>query len=100
MTGALTDKGADIALDAVTGRATQTARTMYLVLLTADPGRTGTPATMSEYSATGYARQAYGPAAPSTTGNNRKSGNSGAISFGPLTGANGTTAITHVGLVS
>lgn len=100
MTGALTDKGADIALDAMTGRATQTARTVYLALLTADPTRTGTPASMSEYSATGYARVAYTPATPATTGSNRKSGNTGAITFGPLTGATGSVSVTHLGLVS
>lgn len=100
MPGALSDKGADIALDAVTGRATQTARATYLALYTADPGRTATPATAGEYSAAGYARVAYGPSAPATSGNNRSSGNAAPITFGPITGATGGTPITHICLVS
>jgi hypothetical protein len=100
MAGAMTDAGADRALDAVTGRATATARTMYLDLRTSDPGRTGTPATAGEYAATGYSRQTYTAAAPSTTGNNRKSGNTALLTFGPLTGANGSVSITHAALVS
>jgi hypothetical protein len=100
VTGALTDRGADIALDAVTGRTAAAARTMYLCALTADPTRTGTMATMTEYAATGYARQAYTPSAPATSGNNRLTNNTNTITFGPLTGATGAVAITHLALVS
>lgn len=100
MPGAASDRGADIALDAITGRATQTARTVYLALYTADPGRTATPATAGEYSAAGYARVAYTPSTPATSGSNRTSSNTGAITFGPITGATGAVSITHVCLVS
>jgi hypothetical protein len=100
MPGKASDRGADIALDAITGRQTQTARTMYLVLLTAAPTDATTLATMVEYTAAGYARQTWTPAAPSASGGNRRSANTNGITYGPLTGANGTTAITHAALVS
>lgn len=100
MTGAASDKGADIALDAVFGRATQTARTVYLALYTSDPGRTATPATAGEYSATGYARVAYTPNTPATSGSGRLTNNTNAITFGPITGATGSVSITHVCAVS
>lgn len=100
MPGAASDRGADIALDGMTGRATQTARTTYIALLTAAPTRTTTLATMTEYAAAGYARATYGPTTPATVGANRESSNTSQITIGPLTGANGTTAITHAALVS
>lgn len=100
MPGAATDRGADIALDAVFGRATQTARTVYLALYTADPGAAGTPATAGEYAATGYARGTYTPVAPAAATSSRQTSNSAQITFGPLTGANGATAITHCAVVS
>lgn len=101
MPGELSDKGSDIALDAVFGRATQTARTVYLALLTAAPADATTPATMTEYSATGYARQTFTPATPAASGGGaRRVTNSGAITFGPITGANGATGISHAAVVS
>lgn len=100
MPGELSDKGADIALDAVSGRATQTARTMYLALLTAAPTDATTPATMTEYSAAGYARPTFTPTTPAASGGVRRFSNSAQITIGPLTGANGSTAITHAALVS
>lgn len=100
MAGSLSDKGADIALDAASGRATQTARTMYLALLTAAPSNSSTPATMTEYAATGYSRQAWTPTTPAANSSARRTSNSNAITFGPITGANGSTSITHAALVS
>lgn len=101
MAGELSDKGADIALDAVSGRATQTARTMYLALLTAAPSDATTPATMTEYSATGYSRQTFTPTTPAASGGGaRRFSNSAQITFGPLTGANGASTISHAALVS
>lgn len=100
MPGELSDKGADIALDAISGRATQTARTMYLALLTAAPADATTPVTMTEYAATGYARQTFTPATPAASGAVRRTSNTGAITFGPLTGATGAVSITHAALVS
>jgi hypothetical protein len=98
MPGELSTAGANIALDAATGRATQTARTMYLALLTAAPTDSTTVATMTEYAATGYSRVACAMGAP--TGDPATTANTGVLTFGPLTGANGSTAITHCALVS
>ena len=100
MPGEFSQVGATIGLDAVTGRATQTARTMYLALLTAAPSDTTTLATMTEYAATGYSRQAYTPAAPADNAGAQRTSNTNTISFGPLTGANGGSTITHAALVS
>jgi hypothetical protein len=100
MPGKASDKGADIALDAITGRATQTARTMYLALLTAAPTDATTLATMSEYAAAGYARQTFTPSVPAASGANRRSANTNSLSYGPLTGATGAVNITHCALVS
>lgn len=100
MPGEASDKGADIALDAMFGRATQTARTVYLALLTAAPSDATTPATMTEYAATGYARQAFTPTTPAASGGARGISNSGSINFGPLTGATGLVDITHAAIVS
>lgn len=101
MPGELSDAGADIALDAVSGRATQTARTMYVALLTAAPSDATTPATMTEYSATGYARATFTPTTPAASGGGaRRFSNNAQITIGPLTGANGSSTITHAALVS
>ena len=101
MAGELSDKGADIGLDAIFGRATQNSRTVYLALLTAAPADATTPATMTEYSATGYARQTFTPNTPAASGGGaRRTSNNGAITFGPLTGANGAVNITHAAIVS
>lgn len=99
MPGQPSTAGANIGLDAITGRATQTARTMYLALLTAAPTDTTTMATMTELTTpgtNGYSRQTYGPAAPS--GDPSVTSNGGAITFGPFTADLGN--VTHVALVS
>jgi hypothetical protein len=88
--------GLSQALEAIF-RKTQSPATgnVYLALLTATPTQTNlTMAAVTEYSATGYARQIFGPgtasaAVPSVIGNNAT------ITFGPLTGANGSTVVTH-----
>lgn len=97
MTGKLNVVGAGYGLDAATGRATVTARTVYLALLTAAPTVSTTLATMTEYAKTGYSRQACAMSTPS--GTPRVSSNTALITFGPLSGADGT-AITHWALVS
>lgn len=96
MAGQASTVGANAALDAMTGRATQTARTTYLALLTAAPGDTTDLTTMTEFSATGYSRQSVTWSAPS--GDPSSTSNSDTITFGPFTtdGAN----VTHVALVS
>lgn len=98
MAGKLSHVGAGLALDGSTGRATVTARTTYLALLTAAPTQASTLATMAEYAATGYARVACTFGAPS--GTPRVISNSGAVNFAAFTGANGSTVITHWALVS
>lgn len=96
MPGQPSDFGAGAALDAMSGRATQTARTTYLALLTAAPNDQTTLATMSEVTTAGYARQACAWTAP--TGDPRVSSNNAAVTFGPFTAD--PPNITHVALVS
>lgn len=98
MAGKLTYVGASASLDAATGRATVTNRTMYLALTTVIPTAVTTPATMTEYAATGYIRQVCAMSAGS--GTPRVSSNTSALSYGPLTGANGSTQVVGWVLVS
>jgi hypothetical protein len=98
MAGKLANPGSGNALDGALGRVTQTARTVYLALLTAAATQATTTATMQEYSGAGYARQQYTPGASS--GTPRTVANTNAINYGPLTGADGTKAVTHWGIVS
>lgn len=98
MAGKMNIVGAANALDGALGRATQTSRTVYLMLLTAAPTVSSTIASVTEYSATGYARQAIAMGTPS--GTPRVSANTAVLTFGPLSGANGTTAVTHWAIVS
>jgi len=100
MAGQFSDAGSNRALDAVTGRATVSSATTYLALLTAAPGDTTTLATMTEYGATGYSRQAVTWSSPALNGSNvPESSNSGTVTFGPFTAGTGAT-ITHAALVS
>lgn len=99
MAGELSTVGANNALDAVTGRATQTARTTYLALLTATPTDATTMATMTEVfapGASGYNRVAVTWSAPS--GDPSSSSNTGALAFGPFTAD--PANVTHCALVS
>jgi hypothetical protein len=67
---------------------------VYVALLTATPTDTAlTMAALTEYAATGYARQVYGPGAP-TAAVPSVIANLAQIVFGVLTGANGTTPVT------
>lgn len=97
MTGRMTTKGDQLALDACTGVAPSV--TMYLALLTAAPAVAATPATITEYAATGYARQACAMTAGSAA-DPSVSSNTVQLTFGPLSGATGLTAVTHAALVS
>lgn len=96
MTGEASTAGANIALDALTGRATQSARTTYLALLTAAPGDTTTLGTMTELSATGYSRQAVTWSSPS--GDPSETHNTNTITFGPF--STDPSNVTHLALVS
>ena len=82
MPGQLSTVGANNALDAATGRATQTARTVYLALLTAAPTDSTTVATMTELTTAGYARQVCAWSAPS--GDPSTSSNTATLTFGPF----------------
>jgi hypothetical protein len=82
MPGEASTTGANIALDAMSGRATQTTRTTYLALLTTVPTDATTVATMVEVSTAGYARQAVTWSAP--TGDPAQTKNSGLLTFGPF----------------
>lgn len=82
MPGEFSTVGSNIALDAWSGRATQTARTTYLALLTAAPTDTTTVATMAEITTAGYSRQAVTWSAPS--GDPATTSNSAPIVFGPF----------------
>ena len=99
MAGEFSTVGANIALDAATGRATQTARTMYLALLTAAPTDSTDMSTMTELTtpgSNGYDRQTCAFDAP--TGDPSSTDNSSLITFGPFTSDLGT--VTHLALVS
>ena len=82
MPGEATTAGANIALDAMTGRATQTARTTYLMLLTVAATDNSTLASVTEVSTAGYARQSVTWSAPS--GDPSSTSNTNAITFGPF----------------
>jgi hypothetical protein len=98
MAGSASNVGEKIALDAMTGRATQTARTTYLALLTAAPSDTTTMSTMTELTTpgtNGYSRQTVTWTDPSTTG---QTANSGVVTFGAFSSDLGN--VTHLALVS
>ncbi len=96
MPGQLSTVGANIALDAATGRATQTARTTYLALLTVLPTDSTTNATMTELSDPTYSRQAVTWSAPS--GDPSSTSNTATLTFGPFT--NNPPSVAYAALVS
>lgn len=96
MPGQLSTVGANNALDAATGRATQTARTVYLALLTVAPTDSTTLGTMTEVTTAGYARQTCAWTAPS--GDPSQSANSATITFGPFSAD--PPSIAYAALVS
>lgn len=98
MAGSTTNAGEKIGLDAITGRATQTARSMFLALLTAAPSDTTSMATMTELTtpgSNGYDREAVAFTDPGTSGETE---NTAEITFGPFSSDLGN--VTHVALVS
>jgi hypothetical protein len=98
MPGQPSSAGSRIGLDAMSGRATQTARTTYLALLTAAPTDATTLATMTEVTtpaSNGYNRLAVTWSDPAAT---EVSSNTAVLSFGPLTADLGN--VTHCALVS
>ena len=96
MPGEATSVGAGKALDAINGRATQTARNTYLCLLTAAATDTDTISTLAEVTTAGYARQQVTWGAP--TGDPQVAANTNAMTFGPFTAD--PPNITHLALVS
>jgi len=96
MAGEASTFGAGRALDAISGRATATARTMYLALLSAAPTDATTLATMTEITTAGYSRQAVTFSAPS--GDPQVSSNTAALTFGPFSAD--PPNVTHAALVS
>jgi hypothetical protein len=102
MSGEAANTGGDIGLDAKTGRATQSARTTYLALLTSAPSDTTTLGTMAELTTpgtNGYDRQSVTWSAPGSDGAGaRETHNTGTITFGPFT--SDLSNVTHCALVS
>jgi hypothetical protein len=94
MAGKLTNYGAGVGLDAADGRATQTAKTIYMALVSVAPTAASTPATITEVTWTGYARQAIAMGAPS--GSPMTAANTTALTFGPFTAGVGSTAVGYV----
>ena len=100
MAGEFSNKGAEYALDIVTGRAAGPGvRTTYLALLawpTGAPGDATDLSTMQEINTAGYSRQSVAWTAPS--GDPRSTSNSATITFGPFTAD--PPNVTHCALVS
>lgn len=96
MAGELSTAGANIALDAATGRATQTARTTYLALLSAAPTDASTLVSMTEITTAGYSRQSVTWGAP--TGDPASTANTNVLTFGPFSAD--PPNVTHCALVS
>lgn len=96
MSGAFTPTGAQYALDYLSGTMDTTliggasARSVYLMLLTATPSNLSSLATYPEVSAAGYARQSvtWGAAAVNASGSYQIA-NTAAILYGPFTGSSG-----------
>ncbi len=96
MAGEASTVGAGKALDAITGRATQTARTMYLALLSTAPTDATTLATMVEVTTSGYSRQTVAFSVPS--GDPEVTSNTALLTFGPFLAD--PPNVTHAALVS
>lgn len=96
MAGELSTVGANNALDGAFGRVTQTARTVYLALLSAAPTDATTNATMTEISTAGYARQTCAMSAP--TGDPSATSNTALLTFGPFSAD--PPNVTHCAIVS
>ncbi len=99
MAGEAAAEGEVIMLDAASGRVTQSARVVYLVLLTAAPNDATTMATMTELTTpatNGYDREIVVFDLPA--GDPSETENDSLITFGPFT--SDLANVTHVGLVS
>lgn len=96
MPGELSTVGANIALDAATGRAAAAARTTHLALWTAALTDASTIATAGELAVAGYARQPVTWSAPA--GDPSSSSNTATITFGPFTAD--PANVTHCALVA
>lgn len=94
MAGQPNTAGANKMLDALTGRATQTAQTTYLALCTSAPTDAAAGTEVTVAGTNGYSRQAVTWTAP--TGDPSSTENSGALTFGPFTADLGN--VTHVEL--
>jgi hypothetical protein len=98
MAGKLTYVGAGYALDAALGRAAGTVRNMYLALLVGAASQASVPTGLVEYTTTGYSRQLCAMSVP--VGGPRVMSNTAALTFGPLTGADGTISVPYWVLMS
>lgn len=96
MPGEFSQRGAEIALDAWSGRAAQAQRSSYLALLTAAPADNAAISALAEITTAGYSRQAVTWGAPS--GDPTVIANSAPIVFGPFSAD--PPNVTHVALVS
>jgi len=96
MAGQPTTAGANKMLDAVNGRATQTAATTHLALFTTAPDDTGAGTEVTTAGTNGYSRQSVTWGAPS--GDPSVAANTNAITFGPFTSNLGN--VTHLALMS
>lgn len=97
MAGQMSPRGAELALDASTGRASTTSRSMYLALLTAAPDDTTDMSTMTEATFT-YTRPLI--ELDAATGTPRTISNTNNETIGPLDDADGTQTVSHWALVS
>jgi hypothetical protein len=98
MPGQASTVGSKIGLDALSGRATQTARNTFLALLTTAPTDASTMGTMAEVTTpttNGYTRQQVTWTDPTTT---ETTSNTGALTFGPF--SSNLSPVTHCALVS
>lgn len=95
MAGQPSSPGAVKMLDALTGRATQTAQTTYLALATTAPTDIALGAELTAPTTNGYSRQAVTWTAP--TGDPSSTENTALITFGPFTADLGI--VTHIMLM-
>ena len=95
MPGQPTTPGANKMLDALTGRATQTAQTTFLALCTTAPTDTALGAELTAPTTNGYSRQTITWTAP--MGDPSSTGNSALITFGPFTADLGI--VSHIMLM-
>lgn len=95
MAGQPSTAGANIMLDGLSGRATQTARTTYLALATTAPTDAAAGTELTTPGSSGYNRQAVTWSAP--TGDPSSTSNTALITFGPFSADLGN--VTHLMLM-